>query len=244
MTIKDRIVEFIKDRYYFHVDDLKRYLENKKVQVKDDSLKKALIRLKMDKTIYQAGRGWYSTIENVVRLNTEPIEPIIELIREELPLLDVSCWSTIQRREFFHHLPNRFVTFMYADRDALASLKDLLSEHGFMPYLNPGKKEAEKYIELSEKIVILRPSVSQERPKSSFFTPFERILVDLFMESKALNLLDNREVIRIVSDIATNYRINVGEMLDYADRRGMKESIRKTVPALKSTNAKQEQNLA
>lgn len=238
MTIKERITEFIKDRYYFHVDGLKRYFENKKVQVKDDSLKKTLTRLKMDKTIYQAGRGWYSTIENVVRLNTEPIEPIIGLIRERLPLLDVSCWSTIQIREFFHHLPNRFVTLVYADRDALASLKDLLSEQGFMPYLNPGKKEVEKYLELSEKIVILRPSVSLQRPKSSFFTPVERILVDLFMESKALNLMDSREVTRIVLTIATNYRINVGELLDYADRRGIKESIRKTIPDLKSTNAK------
>jgi hypothetical protein len=42
---------------------------------------------------------------------------------------------------------------------------------------------------------------------------------------KKISLIDKDEYIKIVSNIIFNYRINMAEMLDYADRREAKERI-------------------
>jgi hypothetical protein len=45
------------------------------------------------------------------------------------------------------------------------------------------------------------------------------------MEMKKINLIDQEEYIKIISNIVLNYRINMAEMLDYADRREAKERV-------------------
>ena len=45
------------------------------------------------------------------------------------------------------------------------------------------------------------------------------------MEMKKISLIDEEEYTKIISNIILNYRINMAEMLDYADRRELKEQI-------------------
>jgi hypothetical protein len=168
-------------------------------------------------------------------LDTKPVEKIITLIKKEFPLLDFSCWSTEQIKGFFHHLPSQFVTFVYADKDFLQALKDFLTDNGYNTYLNPRKSEAEKYVELKNLTVILRPYISSREPKNQRFAKIEQILVDLFMETKKVNLMDMEECRKIISNIIFNYRINMAEMFDYAERRKIKEKMRAMCMNTKST---------
>ncbi|MEA2087713.1 MAG: DUF6577 family protein [Candidatus Caldatribacteriota bacterium] len=172
-------------------------------------------------------------------MNIEPTEKIIKLLIEKFPLLEFSCWSTEQLKGFFQHLPSQFVTFIYTDKDFLSTLKDFLTENDYNIYLNPSKIEAEKFIELKTKPIILRPSVSSRASKDKNLTKIEKILVDLFMEMKKISLIDRDEYIKIVSNIILNYRINMAEMLDYADRREAKERIWYIIKKfIESTNAR------
>jgi len=67
----------------------------------------------------------------------------------------------------------------------------------------------------------------------------EKILVDLFMEMKKITIIDKDEYIKIVSNIIFNYRINMAEMLDYADRREIKERVWHVIKEfMESTNAR------
>ena len=63
------------------------------------------------------------------------------------------------------------------------------------------------------------------KPKNQCFAKIEKILVDLFMETKKVNLRDIGEYQKIFSTITCNYRINLAEMLDYAERRKIKEKM-------------------
>ena len=225
ITIKESIIDYAKDKYYFHINDLKRYFSEKGIKFEEDTLKKYLYLLKKNKVIYPAGRGWYSNIQKEFELNIEPTEKITKLLIEKFPLLEFSCWSTEQLKGFFHHLPSQFITFIYTDKDFLSTLRDFLTENYYNIYLNPSKIEAEKFIELKTKPIILRPSVSSRASKEKNLTKIEKILVDLFMEMKKISLIDKDEYIKIVSNIILNYRINMAEMLDYADRREAKERI-------------------
>ena len=60
ITIKESIIDYAKDKYYFHIKDLKRYFTEKGIKFEEDTLKKYLYLLKKNEVIYPAGRGWYS----------------------------------------------------------------------------------------------------------------------------------------------------------------------------------------
>jgi len=225
ITIKESIIDYARDKYYFYIKDLKKYFTEKGIKFRENSLKQQLYLLKKEEFIYSAGRGWYSNIQKEFELNIEPTEKIIKLLIEKFPLLEFSCWSTEQLKGFFHHLPSQFVTFIYTDKDFLSILRDFLTENNYNIYLNPSKIEAEKFIELKTKTIILRPSVSSRISKEKNLTKIEKILVDLFMEMKKISLIDKDEYIKIFSNIIFNYRINVAEIIDYAHNRKIKDQI-------------------
>ena len=226
ITMKEHIIDYARDRYYFHINDLKRYFTEKGTKFRKNSLKQQLYLLKKEEFIYSAGRGWYSNIQKEFELNIEPTAKITKLLIEKFPLLEFSCWSTEQLKGFFHHLPSQFVTFIYIDKDFLQSVKYFLIENNYNAYVNPHKIEVEKFVELKTQTIILRPSVSSRVSKEKNLTKIEKILVDLFMEMKKINLIDKDEYIKIVSNIILNYRINMAETLDYAHNRKIKDEIK------------------
>jgi len=239
INIKESIINYSKNKYYFHINDLKRYFTKEGIKFKENSLKQQIYLFKKEKIIFPAGRGWYSNIQKEFNLNTQPINKIMKLLLEKFPLLKFSCWSTEQLKGFFHHLPNQFVTFIYVDKDFLSTLKDFLTENNYNTYLNPNKVDAEKFVELKTKTIILRPSVSFRISNEKNLTKIEKILVDLFMEMKKISLIDKEEYIKLISNIILDYRINMAEMLDYADRREAKERIWYIIKkCIESTNAK------
>jgi hypothetical protein len=225
ITIKESIIDYARDRYYFHINDLKRYFTENGIKFRNNSLKQQLYLLKKEGFIYSAGRGWYSNIQKEFELNIEPIEKIIKLLIEKFPLLEFSCWSTEQLKGFFHHLPSQFITFIYTDKDFLQSVKDFLLENDYNVYLNPYKIEAEKFVELKTKTIILRSTISSRVPEEKNRAKIEKILVDLFMETKKISFIDEEEYAKIFSNIIFNYRINIAEILDYAHNRKIKDQI-------------------
>jgi len=238
ITNREFIISYAKDKYYFHINDLIGCFIERDIKFKKNSLKQYLYLLRKEGFIFEAGRGWYSSVKNKFKLDTKPIEKITVLIKKKFPLLEFSCWSTEQLKGFYHHLPTQFITFIYADKDFLQSVKDFLLENEYNVYLNPYKIEAEKFVELKPQTIILRPSVSFRVSKEKNLTKIEKILVDLFMEMKKINLIDQEEYIKIISNVVLNYRINMAEMLDYADRREAKERVWHIIKnCIKLTNA-------
>jgi hypothetical protein len=237
-TIKEHIISYTKNKYYFHINDLKKYFNEKSIEFKEDSLKKSIYRLKKENVITEAGRGWYSTVREEFILDKKPIEKVTSLIKKRFPLLGFSCWSTEQLKSFYHHLPSQFVIFIYADKDFLQSLKDFLSANGFNVYLNPIESEVEKYVELDNQTVVLRPLISYREPENQYWNKIEKIIVDLYMETKRVNLMDMEEYKKLISNIILNYRINIAMVLDYAHNRKIKDKIENIIVNLnESTNA-------
>jgi len=228
-TNREHIINYTKNKYYFHINDLIEYFTKKNIKFKKNSIKQYLYILRKEKFIYESGRGWYSTIKEEFKLNIIPIKTITMLVQNKFPFLVFTCWSTEQLKGFFHHLPSQFITFIYADKDFLQSVKDFLIENDYNVYLNPYKIEAEKFVELKTKTVILRPSISSRVPKKKKRAKIEKILVDLFMEKKKIGLMDKEEYIRIISNVIVSYRINMTEMFDYAYSRKTKDKIQNII---------------
>ena len=229
ITIKESIIDYARDRHYFHINDLKRYFTEKGIKFRGNSLKQQIYLLKKEEFVYSAGRGWYSNIQKEFELDIEPTKKIIKLLIEKFPLLEFSCWSTEQLKGFFHHLPSQFVTFIYTDKDFLQFIKDFLIENDYNIYINPYKTEVEKFVELKTQTIILRPSMSAHISKENNWAKIEKILVDLFMEKKKIGFIDEEEYKRIFSNVIISYRINMAEMLDYSHDRKIKDEIQNII---------------
>lgn len=120
----------------------------------------------------------------------------------------------------------------------MESLKDFLENSDYVVYLNPQKKEAEKYVHFKDKTVILRPSIAYRKHKDNHFANIEKIIVDLYMEIKKIGLIDKKEFKRITENILSNYRINLSELLDYAHNRKIRREMENIVhEILMYTNA-------
>ena len=229
-TNREYIINYAKNKYYFHINDLIEYFTKRNIKFKKNSLKQYLYILRKEKFIYEAGRGWYSTVKDEFKLDTKSVEKIMRLIKNKFPLLEFSCWGTEQLRGFFHHLPSQFITFIYVDKDFLQSVKDFLIENNYNVYLNPYKIEAEKFVELKTKTIILRPTIFSRVRKEKNRAKIEKILVDLFMEIKKIGLIiDEEEYKKIFFNIILNYRVNIAEILDYAYSRKIKGKIQNII---------------
>lgn len=233
-TISDQIIAIIRKKNYFSFERVERLMIqegssiNSLGRLNRDTLKKNLSRMQLRKIIFDAGRGWYSTVARGFELETEAVDELIREIKSRFPLMEFSCWSTKQLQSFAHHMMTKFVAFVYADVDFLPSINEHLDEKDYNVYRNPTKPEMRKYYSLKERTCILRPGISEE-PVEGHYASIEKILVDLYIEKDRINLMDGSEYKRIFGNLVTAYRINIGRMLRYANRREVKESLMKNV---------------
>jgi hypothetical protein len=171
--------------------------------------------------IYEAGRGWYSSLATPFTLNREPVSSLVQELNKTFPLLEFSCWSTAQIASYAHHQLARFVAFVHTERDNMETVAEALRNMGWLVYLHPTQKETAKSFRPAEKTVVVRPVVSRA-PVDGKYATIEKILVDLCAEAAALRLLDAGEYQRLVANLASRDRISVGTLAQYAKRRNLK----------------------
>ena len=217
--VKSLIVKYkILGKKYFSLKKLKEDLYKQVPDFNPATLKKNLSRFKKDNILFSAGRGWYSFLPDVFELDTKPIRNIINLLNREFPLLEFNVWSTEQLLPYFHHIPTRFFTFIYAERDYLQTIYERLILKGKKVILNPSRQEAEKIFNVERDTFILRPSITEE-PIENNHSKIEKVLVDLYIEKDNLQFIDEWEYERIFENIASRNSIYIDVIHYYIRRR-------------------------
>ena len=169
--------------------------------------------------IFDAGRGWYSTLKTPLELDTKPVSHIIKQLSAAFPLAAFSCWSTAQLNAYTQHLLNRFVTFVHTEPDLFEPFAEVLRKTGYRVYTDPGKAEAEKSFFIDKDTVVLRKAITKQPEDENHVAPIEKILVDLVWESGKLPIIDESEAHRICTNAINAGRVNMAELLGYANRR-------------------------
>lgn len=201
---------------YFSREDLRNLVPG----VRLGTFNKYLVDFGKEGILHGAGRGWYSFVKQPFELDQWPVKKIIAAMEKKYPLLSFSVWSTEQLRSFVHHMLARFVTFVYVDRDCLAGVYDFLKDFGYDVWLNPRGNDARKF-SIGEKTVVIRPVITRQR-SSGHIADIEKILVDLLVEASDLKLMDEDEHSRILENVLAAGRVDVGALLNYAQRRKLK----------------------
>ena len=215
--LKNEIEKKLKGkRRYFNREDLCDFIP----EGHSGTLNRYLVDFNKDGILYGAGRGWYSFVKQSFKLDRQPVKKIVSPLEKKYPLLSFSVWSTEQVKSFAHHMLTRFVTFVYVDRDAISGIYDFLKDSSYDVWLNPRGNDVRKF-SIGEKTVVIRPAISRES-SSGHFANIEKVLVDLFVEAAALNLMDEDECCLILNGVFTVGRADIGTLLNYAKRRKLK----------------------
>jgi len=230
--LRNEIAKKLKEnRRYFSREDLCNLVCDGCSSVHLGTLNRYLVDFNKEGILYGAGRGWYSFVKQLFELDRQPVKKIIATIEKKYPLLSFSVWSTEQLKSFTHHMLARFVIFVYADRDVMNGIYDFLKDTGYEVWLNPRGNDARKF-SIRPKTIVIRPTISRER-SSEHFANIEKILVDLFVEAAALNLIDEDEYYRIFGNIFAAGRVDIGTLLNYARRRKLKtEQVIKRIKSI------------
>lgn len=229
-TIKSEIQTLIGAKKYVSVNFIRNGIRKRKRAYKPTTVYQYLFDLKTTGALYDAGRGWYATVEVAAQLDTKPIEKVLGLVRSQFPLLTFAAWSTEQLQPFAHHHMTKFTTFVTTEIDAMAPVAEFLKDMKYVAYVNPQKSEVAKYFTPSSSAVVLRRSITEE-PVDGHYATTEKILVDLFLEKDRLNLMDGAEYERIFRNLVMSNRINMPRLLRYADRRKIKTALVKNILA-------------
>lgn len=217
--LRGEVIPALSGRYkYFSLEDVQKTLTENERTVDPKSLKQYMHELMDETVVYSAGRGWYSTIEQEFEVDTEPVSEIISVLKKKFPLLDFTCWSTMQINPFMHHLLGKFVTFIYVDRDLMPSVFDFLRDSDYDVYLNPTRREAKKSYSVSEQNIVIRPTITKA-PVKEHKAKIEKILVDLYIERGNFQIMAPAEYHAMADRIISSGRIAISELISYATHR-------------------------
>jgi hypothetical protein len=215
------ILEFVEGKKYFSSAAVKDHLTKRKLKYAASTINQYLYNLRAQRKLFDAGRGWYSTLPEALKLDTLPVRDLALSVKAKFPLLRFSCWGTEQIQPYAHHLQTSFVQFLYVETDAITTVTEYLITKGYNAYRNPGVREFEKYFKRANRSVILRTSITEE-PVEDHYAIIEKILVDLYLEKDRANLMDGAEYKRVFKNLAYSQRINIARLLRYAQRRKVK----------------------
>jgi len=217
------VLQVLSSVKYASVKGLRKRLGSNK-KMPSPSLYTTLYRLVEAKMLFDAGRGWYSTIQTPFKPKYDSVKVIARQVEKQFPQLQFSIWSSEQLQPFAHHLMSRFTTFLYTESDAIVPVAEFLQNQKHMVYPNPKQTEVEKYVAASDRRIIIRQLITEE-PVEGHYATIEKVLIDLYLEKDRLFLMDLAEFKRIFENIVSANRINMGRLFRYAGRRKVKASI-------------------
>lgn len=203
---------------YFSIDAVRDWLAEQKMSYAPDTVKTYLSRQKKEGKIFDAGRGWYSSIAKPYPLDTAPVEKLVGALKKSFPLLDFACWSTAQLNDMLRHQLAKHVQFVYVERDAINSVADWLKGCGYKTYANPGKAEIKRSFSIEGKTAIILP-LTTKTPHRNGFATVEKIMVDVLAYTETFSIINIPEFVDGASKVINSQRIDISELMKYSSRR-------------------------
>jgi len=207
-----------KECKYFTTSAIRGCLARHQARTQTQTVNRYLVELVKAGTLFDAGRGWYSSLAKPLAVNPAPIAEVIGRVEKAFPLLEFSCWSTEQVNPYMQHLLTKFVTFIYTDKDLMPSVFEEISTwKDFRAYLKPGAKEA-KTFRVEERTIVIRQETSEAPSSDGHVAPFEKLLVDLAVEIEQLPLTSKGEFQEMAWRVITSGRVQMAVLARYARR--------------------------
>ncbi len=202
---------------YFPLHLLRQRLVKGHVPADSRTLVRYLHEAVAEGVIFDAGRGWYSSLAKAFILDTAPVKPLADELAKAFPLVTFSCWSTEQVKGAMHHLLSRFATFVNVEADSMESVWEHLRDAGWDAWLNPRGTEATRFAVRERTVVVRRES--RKSPSEEQIAPIEKLLVELCFEARDLRFMALSEFHTMLANLAGTQRIQMATLVSYAAER-------------------------
>ena len=233
---ENRLIKEFKDRDAFSRKDLFDFFRYFEPDLKDGTFGWRIYDLKNKNIIKSIKRGYY-TISYKPKYKPEisgDLPKLAKVISERFEDVKYCLWDTDWINEFSQHQSGKKLIIIEIEKDFVESLYyELKDSFRFDLYLNPDEKAIDFYISESQNPIIIKklitrsPISKRTEKRIKFYTPLlEKILVDLFTESKLFYFYQGAELMHIYENALKNYTLNYTKLFSYAKRREKEQDIK------------------
>ncbi len=230
------IIEQLKNRFEkkdsFSREELFDFYRQFDPDLKDSTFRWRIYNLKEKKVITPISQDHFIlTYKPVFKPEVDDFEKKINIrLEKQFPGLKQCIWSSKAVNEFMLHIPGKFITVLQIEKEGIEPVFDFLKGLNFGTiYIQPEKKEIERYIFEAEQSIVLQQLTSraplQKIGKVSTVT-LEKMIVDLFSDKNLFNAFQGNELVYIINNAYKRYAINFTTLFHYAGRRRKDKDLR------------------
>jgi hypothetical protein len=155
---------------------------------------------------------------------------VASLIQKQFKEIKLAVWSTRLISEFMLHQPVRSLIIVEVVKDAIEPVFYFLKDNQIKNvFLEPDKKDIEKYISGLEKAIAVLPLISKapiQKMGNTNTITIEKLLVDLFSNKQLFTPYQGNELVHIYNNAYSRYAIDFTKLFSYAGRRKKAEELK------------------
>lgn len=234
--IENRLIEEFRDRESFSRNELFEFFKYYEPDLKEGTFGWRIYDLKNKNIIKPLMRGVY-TISYKPKYKPEVSQDLFKLVRkinDKFEDVKYCIWETSWLNEFSQHQSSKKIIIIEVEKDFLDSFFYELKEiYKGNVYLTPDEKAINFYVAESiqpiviKKLVTRSPITKRTEKKLKLHIPFlEKILVDIFSESKLFYYSQGSELVHIFENALKSYSVNYTKLFSYAKRRERDNDIK------------------
>ena len=214
MNKKELVREYIKKHRYFNLAEV-----IKEAGLTKQAAKNYLHAFKAEGIIFSAGGGIYSSVSREFSCPPNSrVARIRQIIKKEFPLLDFIIWNTLYLQGYYRHKQTHNITFIEVEQDAVHPIADRISRLYRFVSVEKKSRAFDSNFDITKDPIIVRPLISRS-PRNGHNPRLEKMLVDLFIIKDKYNTMPDPDYWELWRQVYSLYRINFGELIDYARRR-------------------------
>lgn len=230
-----QLVSRFEKQEVFAREDLFKFYAEYEPELNEGTFGWRIYDLKKRNIIRNVGKGIYSLSGKSVYLPTlgKTSKKITKLLSENYSDLAYCLWETLWLNEFSNHQATTSFIVLEVEKDFLDSVFYFLKKNKMNDlYLQPDEKMIEIYILEKENPVVLKSLITRaplqkisDKTLKITVPHLEKILVDLFCDSKTFYFYAGKELENIYVNALDRYTIDFSRLLNYAKRRGKEPEL-------------------
>lgn len=236
------LLSYFQGKPAFSREDLYHYFVEREGDLNRGTLGWRIYDLKKAGLIHEIKRGWYATQSNKEMFAPEAnptVQRIAALINQNYQRLDYCVWDMNWLNHFTELQYYKETYIVEVEKDMQSTVAVTLSDNGFAHVSWLPWSEQYSLIHATDTITILplitrsplREQTSKEG-KKIIIPSLEKILVDIFRETKVFYFLQGTELENIYRNAINRYAINFTTLFAYAKRRGKAKAMYELIEKL------------
>lgn len=223
--ITEQLRQHFRQRESFSRKELHAFYTQFKPDLKETTFRWIIYNLKEKQIITSISKGLFTlSFKPVFKPEIDKAtRKVYTSIEKQFPTLKFCVWTTQFVSEFMLHIPAKQITILQVEKEALEPVYDFLKEQKFGDiFIQPEKKEIERYIYESKNAIVLFSLVSKspiQKINNIATTTLEKLIVDLYSDKKIFAAFQGSELAHIVNTAYSRYAIDFTKVFHYAKRR-------------------------